>query len=395
MINKSLDQINLDDLRQLQANAVAESKTIEYKQKLPTNLESARKEFLADISSFANASGGDLIFGITEKGGVPKSIDGVEVENVDEAIGKYENIVRDGIEPRIAVSTKTIMVSSNKHVFIFRVQSSWLRPHRVVYRRDDKFYSRHSTGKYALNTAELKIAFTLSQTLTEQIKKFKTERIAQVYENDLPLQLYKGAKIVLHLIPLEAFSPNCRIDLKSIINAPRKLRPVYAQGWDFRINLEGVLSYFIVRDNMSYSYVQLYRNGIFEAVESSILNVELVTAEHKKVIPSRCYEHELLRSLQEYLSLANELGVSMPIAIFLTLIGVKGWRMSSDWNIFSGIHMPTLIDREILQLPETLVEEYDTKPQDILRPIFDFIWNACGYERSANFDEAGNWVTRT
>ncbi len=395
MINKSLDQINLDDLRQLQANAVAESKTIEYKQKLPTNSDGDKKEFLADISSLANASGGDLIFGITEKGGVPKSIDGVEVENVDEAIGKHENIVRDGIEPRIAVSTKTIMVSSNKHVFIFRVQSSWLRPHRVVYRRDDKFYSRHSTGKYALNTAELKIAFTLSQTLTEQIKKFKTERIAQVYENDLPLQLYKGAKIVLHLIPVEAFSPNCRIDLKSIINDHRKLRPIYSMGWNFRINLEGVLSYSITPDNISYSYVQLYRNGIFEAVESSILNVELVAAEHSKVIPSKCYEQELLHSLQEYLSIAKELEVSMPIVIFLTLIGVKGWKMSSDWNRFSGNYMPTLIDREILQLPETLVEEYDTKPQDILRPMFDLVWNACGYERSANFDETGNWVTQT
>jgi len=65
MINKH-DKIEFNDLEQLQSNAVLESKTIEYKKLLPTNSDADRKEFLADISSFANASGGDVIFGISE-----------------------------------------------------------------------------------------------------------------------------------------------------------------------------------------------------------------------------------------------------------------------------------------------------------------------------------------
>ena len=84
MINKHLDKIDISDLKQLQSNAVSEGKTIEYKKLLPTNSYADRKEFLADISSFSNASGGDLIFGILEENGSPKSIDGLEIENVDE-----------------------------------------------------------------------------------------------------------------------------------------------------------------------------------------------------------------------------------------------------------------------------------------------------------------------
>lgn len=57
MINKHLDKIDLNDLEQLRSNAVLEGKTIEYKKLLPTNSDADRKEFLADISSFANASG--------------------------------------------------------------------------------------------------------------------------------------------------------------------------------------------------------------------------------------------------------------------------------------------------------------------------------------------------
>lgn len=389
MINKQFDQISIDDLKQLQSSAVAEGKTIEYKQKLPTNSDADRKEFLADISSFANASGGDLIFGITEENGSPKSIDGIEIENADEEIRKYENVIRDGIEPRIIFATHAINLSGKRFVLIFRIRKSWVGPHRVIYKGHDKFYSRNSAGKYALDTNELKIAFNLSQTLTEQITKFKTERVSQLFADNLPIPFYVGGKMALHLIPLESFSLNYSIDLKSIIKEPAKLKPIYTSGWSPRINLEGVLSYAGGRNDKSHSYVQLYRNGIIEAVEGLILHAD----REKKIIPSLTYELELLRSLSSFLGLLKELGVNMPIVIFLTLIGAKGWEMGVDRMRFWGDEYYK-IDRDILLLPETIVESYDTDPKDILRPMFDLIWNACGYERSYNFDEAGNWIAK-
>jgi len=124
MINKPIDKIELKDLEQLRINAVAEGKTIEYKRQLSANSDGDRKEFLADVSSFANASGGDLIFGIVEESGSPKSIDGVEIENIDEEIRKYENIIRDGIEPRIIFATHSVNISGKKFVLIFRVNKS-------------------------------------------------------------------------------------------------------------------------------------------------------------------------------------------------------------------------------------------------------------------------------
>ncbi|MFA4830554.1 MAG: ATP-binding protein [Patescibacteria group bacterium] len=388
MINKHLDKIEFNDLEQLRSNAVLEGKTIEYKKLLPSNSDADRKEFLADISSFANASGGDLIFGISEENGSPKSIDGVEIENVDEEIRKYENIIRDGIEPRIIFATRTVNVSDKKNVFIFRINRSWAGPHRVIYKGHDKFYSRNSAGKYALDTNELKNAFNLSQTLTEQINKFKVERIAQLVADNLPLPFYEGGKIVLHLIPLGSFSPNHSIDLNPIINVPAKLQPIYASGLSHRINLEGVLSYSGGKNDKSHSYIQLYRNGIIEAVEGLILRAD----REKKIIPSFTYELELIKSLAEYLNLAKQLGVNMPIVIFLTLIWVKDWEMGVDEIFWHHDHYK--IDRDILQLPETIIESYNTEPKDILRPMFDLIWNACGFKRSQNFDEAGNWTAK-
>lgn len=64
-ISKDLDAIVESDLQALVDDKVPEGKTIEYKESLD-NSESAKKKFLENVSSFANAIGGDLIYGIRE-----------------------------------------------------------------------------------------------------------------------------------------------------------------------------------------------------------------------------------------------------------------------------------------------------------------------------------------
>ena len=99
--NKPLEAICEDDLQALIENQVAEGKMIEYKESLPGASTNDKKEFLADVSSFANASGGHLVFGMKEAGGLPKELCGLQLTDVDDAILRLENLMRDGLEPRI------------------------------------------------------------------------------------------------------------------------------------------------------------------------------------------------------------------------------------------------------------------------------------------------------
>ncbi|MFH1622565.1 MAG: ATP-binding protein, partial [Candidatus Omnitrophota bacterium] len=75
-----------------------------------------------------------------------------------------------------------------------------------------------------------------------------------------------------------------------------------------------------------------------------------------------------------------------PILLFLTLAGVKNCRMAFRHNDFS---IP--IDRDILLLPEVIIEDYNAIPEQILKPCFDSVWNACGYPASLNYDEQDKW----
>lgn len=101
---------------------------------------------------------------------------------------------------------------------------------------------------------------------------------------------------------------------------------------------------------------------------------------------------ELIQSLGEILNLEKELGINMPIVIFLTILGIRDYEMAVDRMRFLDTYYK--IDRDVLILPEALIESYDVEPKNILRPMFDLVWNACGFKRSYNFDEAGNWTAK-
>jgi len=380
-----------EDLQALIDNSVLESKTIEYKQSLPSNSESSKKEFLADVSSFANASGGDLIFGIIadKKTGVPKSLEGLTIENIDQEILRLENMIRDGIEPRIpSVITKPIKLSNSKFALIIRIPKSWVSPHRVILGGHDKFYSRSSNGKYPLDVGELRIAFNLSETITERIRNFRQDRISKIFANETPVPFYDTAKIVLHLIPIISFNPAQSYDIGKIASQFTIMPPIHCGGWNPRYNLDGFLTYAPPQDGKSHSYVQLFRNGIIEAVDGSMLEPE----ERGLTILSRLYEQELINSFKSYLSILKTLNVEPPIFIFLALLGVKGYSMAL--GSYFRVHDSHTIDRDVLLLPEVVIESYEDNAEKVLKPSFDSIWNACGFPRSFNYNDAGEWAPK-
>ncbi len=98
MIAKALEDITIQDLDDLRNNELSEGFTLDYKLTLPGTDADDRKEFLRDVTAFANTAGGDLVFSIRERGdGVAKAVEGVELINPDETALRLENMIRDAI----------------------------------------------------------------------------------------------------------------------------------------------------------------------------------------------------------------------------------------------------------------------------------------------------------
>ena len=146
--HKQLLEITETDLLTLKENQVAESREIEYKAELPGKSDGEKREFLYDVSSFANSIGGDLVYGVSAHQGIPTDVGGIEIADPDQEILRLESIIRDCIQPRIMrVATQVVSLTNSKSVIIIRIPKSWIMPHMVIYRGLQRFYSRDSRVK--------------------------------------------------------------------------------------------------------------------------------------------------------------------------------------------------------------------------------------------------------
>jgi len=53
------------------------------------------------------------------------------------------------------------------------------------------------------------------------------------------------------------------------------------------------------------------------------------------------------------------------------------------------------IGRDHLLTQEVLIESLEEKAETIFRPLFDQIWNGCGWMQSINYDSDGKWGGRS
>ncbi len=128
-----IQDVNRDHLASLVEDGVAELRSVDYKRELPGRSDSARREFAADVSSFANAAGGDIIFGITEEGGVPQDLPGFVAEDMDAEMNRLEQTLRGGLEPRIeGIGLQPVALEDGRHALVLRVPRSPARPHAVT-----------------------------------------------------------------------------------------------------------------------------------------------------------------------------------------------------------------------------------------------------------------------
>ena len=388
IIDKDINNISIEDIKYLVENQVPEGISLDYKMKNYEPTPGGKKELLKDVTAFANSSGGDLIIGIEDdKYNQAKTLVGIESDNIAIDVNRIEQVIYNGIEPKLDTVKVRYIPYAKKYIIIIRIEASPLFPHMVSFQKTNKFYIRKSDKNILLDAYELRNIFLKSENITQNIKNQNKKIITKVFSNEtiLPINII-SPKIIINFIPY---------------NLDRNIKNLQNIKLDFpeqRINFDGILAYKTNQDGIE-SYCQLYRNGIIEFVSTTnkiflkILNpYNNLNNEEINVISGNKngYEYFLIKKCIYFYNFLKKLKVELPLYMFITILDAKGYRIF--YNSKNGVKLTNAIDRDMLELPAVEIKSYNIDIKKAIRDTINMIWNACGEEKSINFDQSGNWL---
>ncbi len=372
------------DINLLIENKVREGRSVEYKSQIPGNTDSEKKEFLADVVSFANADGGDLIFGVATKDGVPISASGLASLNEDKEKLRLENIIRTGLDPRIpAVAFDVVDGFTNGPILSLRIPKSWSRPHMVKFQDYSRFYSRNSAGKYLMDVREIREAFDAAGSIPDRIRRWRDDRLSLILGGESPIQISPTSSLVLHLVPYSSITDSNALSVGELLGKLRQLQPIDATNWDHRFNVDGYVTYnsFVDGGRRNVSYAQVFRSGRIEAVNNFFYD----TTQDVPTTSGYWIDRHISDAVVAYTTVLTEVGIQPPIVGLLSIIAAKGLRLNH------GRQLTPPLDRERILIPDVMIDDFGTPLRTALKPMFDALWNAFGVDRSHSFDQDGNW----
>ncbi len=391
-LDKPLSRIAKPDLDGLMANQIPESVTLEYKESIPLSKPEEKKEFVRDITAFANTRGGDIICGVREHRGkgVPRELCGIPLPNPDQWKQQLENLIHDGTGPRVYGTQigDPIAVGSDRFVVVIRIPRSFNAPHMVLL-GDDRFYYRANARRQRLDVAGLRTLFGMGDTVAMRTEAFRAERLSKIQGGDIPVPLASGVTYVLHLVPFDAFTLQARYDLGRLAAHPEELAK--AGRWEARsghersrYNFDGLVAYhphFNEAEPREW-YTQCFRNGIIETVNVPRHFGGRDEQEGKSVATE--YEGCMSGATTGFLKVQQQMGVAPPVLALLTLLGVKGCKLSRRDADFPGVKRDLCgesLKEDNLVLPEVMMDDFDCDVSKLMEPVFEIVWNAAGLPR--------------
>lgn len=392
------DQLAEADLRELFDEQVPESLRLDYKRDLYTATDAGKKEFLKDVSAFANANGGHLIIGMDEAGGIPTGIPGVP-GNPDTLVQQLEQSTRTAIDPSIqGIRIKAVPLAAGDQCLVLRIPKSWRPPHRVSFQGWNKFWIRNAAGAHEASMMELRSLFSEDADAGKFVRAFRDERVAIIAAGEELPPLVDGGRLILHIVPFSAMHGLTPVEPAAAhayyLQQQRAFVPIQAQAYGPGFNLEG----FIVRraGAQNNGYTQVFRSGAVEATKAPIIHRDqrqVNAGDNVRQFVGAGIEGYVLGSLVAYLSGLRNLGVTPPLAVMLTLEGVQNAAYGTQSDVFIDAAPPDF-GRNVVKLPVCIIEDYGTA-EDIkraVRPMIDALWNAAGHEKAATYNDNGIWI---
>lgn len=390
MLPANVLQTTQAHLEQLIAAQAQEGPHLDFKRDLPAVWDDRSKvKFMADVTAFANAGGGDIVFGMDENADAQASaIVPQTLASADEEVRRIQDFILNLAEPRLpGTQVHALAVSvggTSGHAVIVRVPQSWAGPHRS--RPNLHFYVRDGLRNRQLDVPEIRGLFLRSENQAQRVRDFRTDRLGKILSGEAPHRLVPGPLLVVHLVPTQAALGLVQVNPVPYSDS-RRLPVLGTTPGLSRLNVDGALCVRSPRPEGAQGYSQFLRNGFFESTYVIARRNDAGRAH----LASLSYEEHLIALLQSFRAELTHLGIEPELSVMLSILGADDVQLgvAADHD-FLDEHQ-TLFDRRTLVLPDVLAQAA-VAPEQALKPVFDMVWQAAGLPGSRNYNAAGHWA---
>jgi hypothetical protein len=372
----------------------SESQTLDFKRVLPDTTDKAKQEFLKDVAAFANASGGDLVYGIQDSAGNAGQIVPIQIatDPIDPTKRRLGQILDGGLEPRVdGVTMRAVPISAGGYVLVVRVPVSFQRPHRSRSGVHWRWPVRIDTHSDELTYDQIRDSFDRSATIAERARRFRDERLTGVLSGTTGRPLRGGPRMVVHLIPLASVAGKSAADVRTLYHTGFQEFSFPDLGGATRsFNLDGLVVY-PGASSADIVYTQIFRTGAMETVRwvGALVAGDRVDQE---TIPSATASAVIRDGVTKFLAAAERWSIGGPAIASAALLDVGKYRFWYQQRGWFTQRNPS--DRSNIILPEVWIEQLATvtNPDTIAQQLLDTLWQAFDIERCAFYDADGNWV---
>jgi len=381
---KSLGHLTSADLANLLENKVPESRTLDYKRELPGNSDDAKKEFLADVSAMANTMGGMLLYGVDEEtdqsgrgSGVPQQNPcGITIDNEDKLKLRLQDIVRDGLNPRLTNIDVRAFTVKDKAILALSVPRSLFAPHAIWFQKSGKFFRRNDSGKYQVDPAELRQMYNAVSLWQSQMETFRRDRISRIEGGEVLPNLAPAPYVLLHILPYGRLDESVDILPTSAGNLAHSLLQTSPFPLnDYNTNFDGFIGYQVSRPpSQSQQYVQAFTFGGLEHYSAGLFLIDGTDVRLNGLGVEKLINDAVSKSCE---LIRNKWNISAPFAVLLTIVGAKGMRAMKFTQFYGEQNSSGTLQHSPAMFP-ALVLPGDAPHTKELEPLVKHFWRAFG-----------------
>lgn len=271
---ETIDAATIESLAQMR---VREDHTLDFKRDLNLSARDDQAEFLKDVTSFANGSGGTLLYGVQEGEGGDEGIivgyPGLALDQPDATHRLVDDMLRQSVDERIlGVLHRAVPRDDGRYYYLVRIPGSPLAPHFVMLgKHRHKCFLRANTTTDTMGARQMKETALRTETALDRASALVANRRAALIERaahapedgglvDHPTD--DSSQMILHVVPLFPVPGGFVISDDRIVDRLSRVVPFqWSSGLpDRRFTLDGL--YLRHASNAQARFLRSGRRGV-------------------------------------------------------------------------------------------------------------------------------------